>query len=350
MSLTFVGEWYLLRLRSFGLSFSSARAFRASAVMCAAIIIAMAGDARAQSASDLERGRSLFRQALSMEVAGDWTGALSRLEDVARIKTTPQVRFHLARCKEHLGRLTEALGDYRLAEYEATQLNAAELAEMTLARQGLEVRVPKITVTLSPSLANSTVELDGIVLGMSGLGNVIPVNPGEHQLVVHTRDGQSFVRVVRATEGTMERIQLEPPPGFVRTPPNSTSPSRHEANDFTSPRPAWVWVVGGIGVAGIVTGSVLWYVRERAIDDLNNGCQGSVCPTSLKSTQTRGEQASVAAPIALGVGVLGVGIATYGFLSSPSKSTSTATKSRATVNVSVGYNSNYAGVNVAGAF
>lgn len=335
--------------RSRRLSFSSTRLFRAGVVPCVAAVIAMASGARAQSPSELERGRSLFRQALSMEVAGDWAGALSRLESVARIKTTPQVRFHLARCKEQLGRFTEALGDYRLAEYEATKLNAPELAEMTRARQLLETRVPKIEVTISPSLANSTVELDGIVLGTSGLGNPIPLNPGEHQLVVHAPDGKSFVRVIRANEGSLERIQLEPPPGFIQRPvPANLLP--RTSTEISHAPPAWAWIAGGIGAAGIVTASMLWYVREKAIDDLNNGCQGGVCPTSLRATQSRGEQASVGAPIALGVGILGIGIAAYGFLAPQVRSTPVDTKSRATLNVTAGYGPHLVGVNVAGNF
>ena len=332
------------------MSFGVTRASRGCVVIVVAVFIAMAQSAAAQSQTELERGRSLFRQALSMEVAGDWAGALSRLENVARIKTTPQVRFHLARCKEHLGRLTEALGDYRLAEYEAVKLNLAELDEITAARQNLELRVPKIVVTLSPSLANCSVELDSIVLGAGGLGNAIPVNPGDHQLVVHTPDGQSFVRVVRAAESFTERVQLDPPPGFVRNPPGGPGYLQRTDSDGSSRPPAWAWIAGGVGATGIVTASVLWYVPERAIDDLNNGCQNGQCPTNLQSTQKRGETAAVVAPIALGAGLIGIGISAYGFLATPAKTATTERQSNKTVNVTFGCNSQYAGLNLAGAF
>lgn len=328
------------------------RAFLAGAIIGAGCVVASASNAMAQTSSELERGRNLFGQALSMEVAGDWAGALARLESVARIKMTPQVRFHLARCKEQLGRLTEALGDYRLAEYEATKLNLPELSEMTRARQDLESRVPKIEVSLSPNLRNSTVELDGIALGVLGSGQRIPLNPGTHQLVVHTPDGQSFVKLVSVAEGSVESVQLEEPPGFVQRSSRATAPQppRDTIEPGPSARsPAWAWIAGGVGAAGLVSASVLWYVREKAIDDLNNGCQNNVCPTNLRSTQTRGEQASIAAPLALGVGVLGLAIATYGFVAAPKK-TSTNAGSYAKLRFNVGCDSRFAGVNVAGAF
>jgi hypothetical protein len=301
------------------------------------------GIARAQSSAELERGRNLFRQSLSMEVAGDWAGALSRLEAVARIKMTPQVRFHQARCKEHLGRLTEALGDYRLAEIRA-------------ARQDLEVRVPRLVIRLSRELINSSVDLDGITLGDSRLGKEIPVDPGDHELVVRTPDGQSFVKHLRVADTTIERVTVDPPAGFVpihnqlgSTASNGTQTIYSDSGVRSAP-PVWAWIAGGVGVAGVIGASVAWYVRERAIDDLNNGCDpNNICPMSLKSTQTRGEQASIVAPIALGVGLAGLGLAAYGFLVPEHRNPAgpgTASKWR----VNAGCDAHSAGIDVSATF
>ena len=338
------------------MSFYWHRASQLGATVCLVAGLVTASNAAAQSSTELERGRTLFRQALSMEVAGDWTGALARLENVSRIKMTPQVRFHQARCKEHLGRLTEALGDYRLAEYEAIQSKAAELAEIREARQDLEIRVPKIVIRLNQELANSSVEFDGIAIGDSRLGKEIPVDPGEHQLLVRTPDGQSFVKRLRIAETTIERVSIDPPVGFVPMRSAAGRPStgdgRHYADSTSTTHTApWAWVAGGVGVVGVVGASVFWYMRERAIDDLNNGCDSkNVCPTSLKSTQSRGEQASVAAPIALSIGLLGLGIATYGFLAPEHRSIVTGAPSSSRVRLKIACDTRFAGVNVAGSF
>ena len=55
--------------------------------------------------------REQFAQALSLQTAGDWAGALTLLKEVAAIKPTPQVRFNIALCEEKLGRLVAALGE-----------------------------------------------------------------------------------------------------------------------------------------------------------------------------------------------------------------------------------------------
>src|SRR5262249_4863896 len=45
---------------------------------------------------ELDQARETYRTALALETAGDWAGALAKMRDVAAVKLTPQVRFHLA--------------------------------------------------------------------------------------------------------------------------------------------------------------------------------------------------------------------------------------------------------------
>ena len=311
-----------------------------------------------QTASELERGRDLFWQALSLEAGGDWAGALARLQQVAQIKVTPQVRFHLARCKEQLGRLTEALGDYRIAEYEASHANATDLMEIRQARQNLERRVPKLVVSLGSELADATVELDGIAIGDSRLVKPTPTNPGDHLLTVRMPDGQSFVKRITIIEGATAKILLTSPPGFVYQPNRirlmpATSFNRVSAPSADSSRvPTWAYLSGGIGAAGIVSASIIWYVRSKALDELNAGCSSdNVCPTSLRGTQKRGETASVAAPIALGIGVVGLGAAAYGFFLLPRPASPQADSQQARhLWVTFDGNGQCAGVNLSGAF
>ena len=195
------------------------------------------------------------------------------------------------------------------------------------------------------------------MLGESRLGGETPVDPGEHQLVVVTPDGQSFVKRVGVAEATIAEIRIDPPVGFVVVPPHKRSAARARLQPlgYAAKRggdPAvWAWVAGGVGAAGAIGASVFWYVREKAIDDLNNGCStDNICPTNLKSTQTRGEHASVAAPVFLGIGLLGLSIATYGILTSERSGIVTDSKSSSNVRVQFGGDTHFGGVNVAGAF
>lgn len=287
-----------------------------------ALAVFSAGQCRAQSAAELERARGQFQQALSLEVAGDWAGALTKLDEVARVRLTPQVRFHIARCKEHLGRLTEALGDYRLAESQGARLEPSERKAISLAREQLEAKLPKLVVERPDSLVEATIELDGVELGASQIGREIAADPGEHRITVRNLAGKSFEKVVVLREGTTEQVDLTPPPGFfssaasgTRAPVATTSPGAAPAATQT-PR-VWPYLAVGVGTVGLASAAALWSVRNDAKNELAEGCNGSVCPERLRDVQARGELASTLAPIALGVGAAALVSAIWAWWISP---------------------------------
>ena len=289
-------------------------------------VLAGALPAKAQGAEDLERARSMFSEGLSQEAAGDWAGALEKMEKVGRVKLTPQVRYHVARCKEHLGRHTEALGDYRLAEHEAQEVGAPELGEITRAREDLEGRVPKVLVTLPPSAAGARVTLDGVELGPSQLGIEILVNPGRHRLVAKLGDREWHKRF-KAREGHSSEVDLTPPradEGAASESDTERDRAEQTENQGSSSLP---WVAAGVGVTGFICAGVFYALYNGAENDLNTTCRGTVCPSSAKDLQDKSDRYRIMSGISLGVGVVGGGTAAVLWLTqggAPSKEKSSA--------------------------
>ena len=273
----------------------------------------------AQTADDLSRARQLFSQGVTQEAAGDWAGALATFQDVARIKMTPQVRFHIARCKEHLGRLNEALGGYRLAEHEASELGdkATELLEeVQRSRVALEARVPKLVIERGPGASAARVELDGVAIGEAQIGTEISIDPGPHVVAGILPGGKRFEKTVDVAEGETERITLEPegleddsaaPPVVVDggDPEPPRDAPAEEAGGSALP-----WVIGGVGVASLVASAVFFKMKSDAEDELSSGCLGRTCPDTLEDTQSRGETYATLTGVTLGIGIVGVGVAT----------------------------------------
>ena len=85
----------------------------AIAVMLA-IASVTSGVARAAepTSAEVSKARENFRRGLALEAAGDWTGALEVFKSVALVKSTPQVRFHIAQCEEKTGDYVGASGSY----------------------------------------------------------------------------------------------------------------------------------------------------------------------------------------------------------------------------------------------
>lgn len=304
------------------------RLSRLASLWLVPVALALAAPAAAQSDADLVRARKLYAQGLTQEAAGDWAGALATFEDVARIKATPQVRFHLARCKEHLGRYNEALGGYRIAEYEAEQAGTKEktlVEEVKKAREALEAKIPKLTIARGKGAEAIKIELDGVVLGDTQLGQPITVDPGPHVLTGIIEQGKSFKRTVNVAEGDSVRVVLDVPDDLgAAAPPTPQKPEATEpvapppeptpvAKERPAPAPsssATPWIIGGLGVASLAASAVFYSLRVKAEDELDQKCLGRTCPDTLKGTQQDGETYAALSGVTLGLGIIGVGAGT----------------------------------------
>ena len=292
------------------------------ALVAAALALSLSSPAGADADAELNRARKLYSQGLTQEAAGDWAGALATFEDVARIKATPQVRFHVARCKEHLGRLNEALGGYRIAEYEAEQTGkeVSLVAEVKKAREALEGRIPRLTIARGKGAEAIKIELDGVALGDTQIGQPITLDPGPHVLTGIVEQGKSFKRTITLAERDAVRIELDVPEDLAvpAAPPPAAKPApgpepRPAVANRDLPPPASgspsaaPWIVGGLGVVSLATSAVFYSLRMKAEDDLDQGCIGRTCPDTLKGTQQNGETYAALSGVTLGLGIVGVG-------------------------------------------
>lgn len=293
----------------------------------------VASPASAQTADELKEARRLFRQGLSLEAAGDFAGALTKFEQVGRVKLTHQVRFHMGRCKAELGRLNEALGDYRLAEYEAE--GSKELPEISAAREKLEARVPKLVITRGEGAEGSRIELDGVELGEAKLGADVAVDPGPHTLVVRLPNKQRFELQVTVSEGESKEVEIIPPDDLPLV--DSEEPSSVGSEDVVPDKPvveesgsAVPWIIGGVGVASLAASGIFYMLKSGVESDLESSCRGSVCPKSVEDKQSSGESYALLSNVTFGVGLVGVGVAVVMLLSDgPSESAPPAEQARA---------------------
>ncbi len=77
-----------------------------------------------------------------------------------------------------------------------------------------------------------------------------------------------------------------------------------------SPKRLVPYVIGGAGVAFLITGGVLFALRESTAADLEDKCPDpNACPESNRDTYDRLKFYSWSAPVALGIGAAGVGVA-----------------------------------------
>src|SRR5438445_12559377 len=78
--------------------------------------VAYAQKAGGPSAKEMEEAKKKFFEGMDLEKEKKWGEALKNFQDVAKVRMTPQVRFHIALCEEMEGMLIEALRDFEVAE------------------------------------------------------------------------------------------------------------------------------------------------------------------------------------------------------------------------------------------
>jgi hypothetical protein len=252
------------------------------------------------SAEALKHAREQFGQALALQTAGDWAGALALLKDVAAVKSTPQVRFNMALCEERLGKLVAALGDYELAAADARAEKADNVAEEVEGRlEALRQRIPKITVSRGSGAEAAIIALDGVSLGDQVVGTPMPTDPGPHTVEAHAPGFKPFRQSLRVAEQESQSIEivLEPepaPPPYARIP--DAPPPRGRS-------PVYGYVVGGVGLASLGTSAVFFGLRASKINELEKKCPDLACPPSASSDIDAGKLYTNVANVTLVVGV-----------------------------------------------
>jgi hypothetical protein len=310
-------------------------------LLLAAASIAPAADAQTDSrsrTSAIDRARTQFHQGLALETAGDWAGALALFQQVALVKLTPQVRFHIGMCEEHLGQLAAALGDYELAAHEADEAKVAEVsAQVASRRDELKARIPQLTITRGAGGEYASVSLDGVSLGASSIGVKLPVDPGPHRVEALASGFKPFRATIDIGEKESKKVEvtLERIPAPAQNPDavavgTTTAPDADVEPPRTNVLP---FVVGGVGVASLGAGVVFLLLRQNAINTLDTECTlppGHECPASAQSTYDQGKTYNLLANISLGVGAAAVGAGTVLFF------TQKKPKSTAPVNLAPG--------------
>lgn len=295
---------------------AKAASYRRTGWLVLAATLAAASPVYAQSDEQLARARSEFREAIALQAAGDYAGALTKLHAVAAVRTTPQVRFNIAVCEKNLGKLTTALGSFTLAESDALDQGLAEIAEKAREHiDDIESRVPKLTIMRGEGAEAASIALDGVSLGASVIGTEMSVDPGPHTIVAKVGEKVLFTATVdlpeRGTERVVVRIEslAEETGAPVESAPVLLSSREHDEpaeGGWSTRHTAWVAI--GAGGASATAGIVLLVLRGGAISDLDAVCQEGRCPPSAEPIADRGKLYTGLAGATLAVGAAGLAI------------------------------------------
>ncbi len=263
----------------------------------------------------LSKARAKFQQATEQEQAGNYAGALAAFREVGQVKMTPQVRYHIAFCEAKLGKLVTALGGYELALQNAQEVGPGFEKEVRTAAEELRARIPKLTITRGKGASAARIEIDGVTLGQSSVGTPMPVDPGPHLVEATVGGSKGFSETVEVAEGDTKSIEIVIESSDV-APSSGPAPSGGPTTEDTGAKRessslALPLVVGGIGVASLAASGVFFLMKNDKVSQLDDACgpNRDQCPADSQSTYDDAKRFNTFSQVALGVGVVGVGVA-----------------------------------------
>jgi hypothetical protein len=323
-------------------------------LVCAALcaVVAIAPDkAHAQDA------QALFDEGLSDMKSGRYKIGCALIKKSLDIDPRPGTEFTLAECFSKAGKFASAveLYDRYLAAYDAMpadqkadsdQKARAEISRSERTR--LVSLVSWLTVKL-PAAApvGVLVTKDGEPFPRGLFGVATAVDPGPHVFTARTPDGPLIEQRVDIAAGERRIVSLQVPGAAVppdeMTPPNDTEP-QPDKPEKRNPLMPWVYVTGGLGAAGLITGAITGGILLSKRKTIFTECPtkrpdgAHVC--SEKGLDAADAAQNVLAPVttvALSVGAAGAATAVVLFvIGNRSESSSSETMKRTLPVIDVG--------------
>jgi hypothetical protein len=178
-------------------------------IYIATSILAVTADSSAQS-RDRAAAAALFKAGRKAMKEGDYQTACTKFEESQRYDPAAGTLLNLANCKEKLGLLATAweLFDAAVERLPAGD-NRIKIAQKR--RDAIKPRLPYLKIELEPAAPLQTqVTRDGIEVGSASFGLSIPVDPGEHQVVVKAEGHQERRYEVALQEGEQKTLKVAP--------------------------------------------------------------------------------------------------------------------------------------------
>jgi hypothetical protein len=222
-------------------------------------------------ARDPAGAEALYKAGRDLVAKGNWDAACPKFEASMTLDPVASTLINIAKCHEHFGRLARAWADYKRALVLNQDTPGAErrktLGEIaTRGIEALEPRLPKMSIAVADQPEGLRVTRDGQDIPLAMLGEVVPVDPGSHEIAA-TAPGYSLEKqTVKAEEGKTIEVDLRlSKSAAAAESPNSAGRGAEEKKLPTPPAegpdkpgeggiPTWVWIVGGAGVAMVGAG------------------------------------------------------------------------------------------------
>lgn len=235
--------------------------------------------------------QSLYDEAKKLMAADKWGDACPKLEESQRLNPTAVTEFYLADCYDRVGRTASAWTtflDLAATEHKNGGPKSAERERVARDRaRGLEPKLSQLVIDVPAAVrvAGLVVKRDGEAVRDAQWGTQVAVDPGKHTIEASAPGKKTWTLTQDiAGAGTSTTVHVEAladapadtapvgPATLPNTPP-ATAPEAPPSSP--SPLKTVGLIVGGVGVAGLVVGSIFGAEALSKNSSANSGHCGS---------------------------------------------------------------------------
>jgi hypothetical protein len=315
-----------------------------------AVALSTVGTASAQDPAGAE---ILFQEGRRLLAAGEVDPACDKLKESYGLDPMSGTLLNLADCYVKQGKTATGWARFRnAAELAKSQGKADQAAEASRRASEVEPDLSYLTVEVTAPVPGLTVKRGEIMLSPSLYGTSVPVDPGP-QVVVASAPGYQSVRLTAEIGAKQDRKTLVIPrlaaakdTEALSAPSSGSGEGRAPSSAPTIPDSGRTgrygpvpWIIGGAGVAALATGvgfGLLALDSNREAEDLCPTRQG--CSSAALDAASRRDVHVTVANVGIGVGVVGLGVATWLLLSGGERRAARADRSGLTLTATTGPN------------
>ncbi len=233
--------------------------------------------------SNKATAEALFNEARSLMAEGRYEEAIQKLKASQDLDPGLGTLLNLAECYERMGRTASAWAEYREVAALARQTGARErelLAEQKA--QELEPKLSKLSIKVAPGVDPSALKItrDGNSVRSAELGIAIPVDPGTHTVqAVAPGKAPWSTSVDVGANADLQSVEIPPLVDGSDAPPSLESAEIATPSDGgsgtasgMSTQKTLALVAGGVGLAGVVVGSVFGLKASSSWSDAKEQC------------------------------------------------------------------------------
>lgn len=269
-----------------------------AAAGCVIVSIAWTPVARAQGTTNKAAAEALFDEGRKLIALKNPGAACPKFVESQRLDPSPSTLLNLGSCYEKLGKTASAWASYREAASTAHAMNRpALLATAQRHAATIEPDLARLTIIPAGPVDGLEIKREGTVVGRGEWDVAVPVDPGVLMVEATAPQKKKWSaavevsqrgRTVTLTVPALEDGPPEAPPADARPAPLFSAVNGAAAPPPPPPPRATTqkaigFAAGGVGVVGLVVGTVFLLDAKSKYDDSK-----AQCPTDLNVCSPRG--------------------------------------------------------------